>query len=67
MSEMKVSTTVGMSVTVGGNVRNSGGYVRNSREIEYGLGNLRVGIAIHNCDRLPFRVHAITCKKPIRI
>ena len=51
MTEMNVSPTVGMSVTVGGNVRNlggkclqqwgnvrnSGGNVHNSGEIEYGL------------------------------
>ena len=51
-----------MSATVGGTVRNSG-------EIEYGVGNLRVEIVIHNFDRLPFiiSVHGITCKKPIRI
>ena len=34
-----------ISPTVGGNVRNSGGNVCNSREIEYGLGDLR---EIHN-------------------
>ena len=37
-----------MSATVGGNVRNSGGNVCNSGEIEYVLGNLRVEIVIHN-------------------
>ena len=77
-----MSTTVGeMSTTVGGNVRNSGGKfrnsggkclqqwgdVRNSGEIEYGLGNLRVEIIVHNFDGLPFRVHGIKCTKFIRI
>ena len=51
----------------GGNVCDSGGNVCNSGEIEYGLGNLRVEIVIHNFDRLPIRVHGITCKNPIRI
>ena len=51
-----MSATVGMSVTVGGNdhnsrekcplqggnICNSGGNVRNSGKIEYGLGNSRV-------------------------
>ena len=60
MTEMNVSTTMGMSATVGGNVCNSG-------EIEYGVGNLRVEIVIHNFDRLPIKVHGITCKNPIRI
>ena len=71
----EMSATVGeMSATVGGNVCNSGGNVCNSGgnvcnsgEIEYGLGNLRVEIVIHNFDRLPIRVHGITCKNPIRI
>ena len=31
-----------------GNVRDSGGNVRNSREIEHDLGNLRVKIVVHN-------------------
>ena len=31
-----------------GNISDSGGYVRNSGEIEHGLGNLRVEIVIHN-------------------
>ena len=51
----------------GGNVCDSGGSVRNSGKIEYGLGNLRVEIVIHNFDKLPFRIHGITCEKPIRI
>ena len=42
MTEVNVSATVGMYVTVhGGNVHNSG-------DIEHGLGNLRVEIDIHN-------------------
>ena len=45
----------------------SGGNVCNSGEIEYGLGNLKVEIVIHNFDRLPIKVHGITCKNPIRI
>ena len=62
MTEGNVFATVGMSATVGGNVCNSGGNVCssggtvcssggtvcNSGEIEYGLGNLRVEIVIHN-------------------
>ena len=63
MTEVTVSTTVGMSATVGGNVHHSGqnvgnsggmsatgggGDVCNSGEIEYGLGYLRVQIVIHN-------------------
>ena len=70
-----------MSATVGGNVPNSGGISETVgggmstmgemsatvREIEYGLGNLTVEIVNHNFDRLPFRVHGVTCKKPIRI
>ena len=88
MTEMNVSTTMGMSATVGemsatvggnvcnsrgnvcdsgGNVCDSGGNVCNSGEIEYGLGNLRVEIVIHNFDRLPIKVYRITCKNPIRI
>ena len=74
MTEMNVSATVVMSVTVGemsatvgGNVCDSGGNVRNSGDIEYCLGNLRVKIVIHNFDRLPIRVHGITCKNTIRI
>ena len=44
-----MSATVGeMSSTVVGNVRDSGGDVCNSGEIEYGLGHLRVQIVIHN-------------------
>ena len=39
--------TVGMSSTVGGSVRDSGGNVRNSEEIEYALRNLRLEIFIH--------------------
>ena len=43
MTEVNVSTTVGeMSATVGG------GNVHNSGEIEYGVGNLKVEIVIHN-------------------
>ena len=60
MTEMKVSTTMGMSATVGEMSATMG-------EIEYGLGNLRVEIVIHNFDRLPIKVHGITCKNPIRI
>ena len=64
----ELSATVGeISATVGENVCNSGGNVCDSGEIEYGLGNLRVEIVIHNFDRLPIRVHGITCKNPIRI
>ena len=57
MTEMNVSTTMGMSATVtvggnvcnsGGNVCDSGGNVCDSGEIEYGLGNLRVEIVIQN-------------------
>ena len=43
-----VSATVGMSATVGEMPRKRGGNICNSREIEYGLGNLRVEIVIHN-------------------
>ena len=63
MTEVNVSTTVGMFATVGGNVcnnggkyprqwgnvRNSGGNVCNSGEIEYDLGNLTVEMVIYNC------------------
>ena len=57
----EMSATVGeMSATVRGNVCNSG-------EIEHGLGNLRVEIVIHNFHKLPFRIHGLTCEKPIRI
>ena len=41
-----------MSATVGGNVRNSG-------EIDYGLGSLRVEITLIDC----LLGHGITCKK----
>ena len=80
MTEINVSTTMGMSATVGemsatvgdvcnsgGNVCDSGGNVCDSGEIEYGLRNLRVEIVIHNFDRLPIKVLGITCKNPIRI
>ena len=68
MTEVNVSVTVGkMSATEGEMSATGGGIVCKSGEIEYGLGNLRVEIVIHNFDRLPFRVHGITCKDPIRI
>ena len=43
----EMSATVGMSVTVGEMSATVG-------EIEYGLGNLRVEIVIHNFDRLGY-------------
>ena len=42
-----MSATVGMFATVG-NVRNCGGNVCNSGEIEHGLVNLGIDISIHN-------------------
>ena len=74
MTEMNVSTTMGMSATVGemsATVGEMSATVEEMSatvgEIEYGLGNLRVEIVIHNFDRLPIKVHGITCKNPIRI
>ena len=63
----KVCNSGGNVCDSGGNVCDSGGNVCNSGEIEYGLGNLRVEIVINNFDRLPIKVHGITCKNPIRI
>ena len=50
ITKVNVSATVGMSTTVGEmsvNVRDSGGNVRNSGEIEYALRNVRLEIVIH--------------------
>ena len=54
MTKVNVSTTVGMSATVGemsatvgGNVCDSGGNVRDSGEIEHALRNVRLEIVIH--------------------
>ena len=60
MTEMNVSATVGMSATVGKMSATVG-------EMSATVAILRVEIVIHNFDRLPFRVHGITCKNPIRI
>ena len=55
MTKVNVSATVGMSATVGGNVRNSGGMSATvgkmsaaMGEIEYTLRNLRLEFDIHN-------------------
>ena len=49
MTEINVSATVGeMSATVGEMSATGGGDVRNSGEIEHGVGNLRAEIVIHN-------------------
>ena len=70
MTEMNVSATVGMSATVGKMAATVGEMSATVGEMsvtvgemsatEYGLGNLRVDIVIHNFDRLPIRVHGIT-------
>ena len=67
MTEMNVSTTMGMSATVEEMSATVGEMSATVEEIEYGLGNLRVEIDIHNFDRLPIKVHGITCTNPIRI
>ena len=53
MTKVNVSATVGMSVTVGGNVRNSG-------EIEYALKKKLM-------YELLLRIHGLTCQKPFEI
>ena len=63
---MNVSTTMGMSATVGEMSATVGEMSATVEEMSATVGDSG-GNVIHNFDRLPIKVHGITCRNPIRI